>query len=136
MPPIADILLFAVMLAAAGAVAGLLAGVFGIGGGAVLVPVFYQVFGYAGIPEEVIMHLAVGTSTALIVPTSIRSYRAHRVRGAVDVDLLKRWVVAVPLGRAWVRAPEAMLACMAATASARASRIQSCMAGSARTASM
>ena len=64
MPPIADILLFAVMLAAAGAVAGLLAGVFGIGGGAVLVPVFYQVFGYAGIPEEVIMHLAVGTSTA------------------------------------------------------------------------
>ena len=98
MPPIADILMFAAMLAAAGAVAGLLAGVFGIGGGAVLVPVFYQVFGYAGIPEEVIMHLAVGTSTALIVPTSIRSYLAHKKRGAVDVDLLKGWIIAVPLG--------------------------------------
>lgn len=98
MPPIADILMFAAMLAVAGAVAGLLAGVFGIGGGAVLVPVFYQVFGYAGIPEHVIMHLAVGTSTALIVPTSIRSFRAHQARGAVDRDLLKGWVIAVPLG--------------------------------------
>ena len=96
MPPIADVLMFAAMLAAAGAVAGLLAGVFGIGGGAVLVPVFYQVFGYAGIPEEVIMHLAVGTSTALIVPTSLRSFSAPQARGAVDMDLLKGWVIAVP----------------------------------------
>lgn len=98
MPPIADILFFVVLLVVAGTVAGLLAGVFGIGGGAVLVPVFYQVFGYAGIPEEVIMHLAVGTSTALIVPTSIRSYRAHEKRGAIDKDLLKGWIVAVPAG--------------------------------------
>lgn len=90
--------MFAALLIAAGGVAGLLAGVFGIGGGAVLVPVFYQVFGWAGIAPEVIMHLAVGTSTALIVPTSIRSFRAHQTRGAVDIDLLKAWIIAVPLG--------------------------------------
>ncbi|KPF43705.1 sulfite exporter TauE/SafE family protein [Rhizobium sp. G187] len=98
MPPLADLLMFAALLIVAGGVAGLLAGVFGIGGGAVLVPVFYQVFGYAGIPDEIIMHLAVGTSTAIIVPTSIRSFKAHQARGAVDMDLLKGWLIAVPLG--------------------------------------
>ncbi|UJW73777.1 sulfite exporter TauE/SafE family protein [Rhizobium sp. SL42] len=98
MPPLSELLMFAALLVLAGGVAGLLAGVFGIGGGAVLVPVFYQVFGWAGIAPEVIMHLAVGTSTALIVPTSIRSFRAHQLRGAVDIDLLKGWIVAVPLG--------------------------------------
>lgn len=98
MPPISELAMFAGLLVVAGAVAGLLAGVFGIGGGAVLVPVFYQVFGYAGVDEAVIMHLAVGTSTAIIVPTSIRSFRAHRQRGAVDERLLRGWIVAVPLG--------------------------------------
>jgi len=98
MPPLSDLILFAVLLVIAGGVAGLLAGVFGIGGGAVLVPVFYQVFGLMGIDEAVIMHVAVGTSTAIIVPTSIRSFTAHRARGAVDTQLLKGWIVAVPLG--------------------------------------
>jgi len=98
MPPLSDLMLFAALLVIAGGVAGLLAGVFGIGGGAVLVPVFYQVFGLMGIDEAVIMHVAVGTSTAIIVPTSIRSFTAHRARGAVDTQLLKGWIVAVPLG--------------------------------------
>lgn len=98
MPPIADLLMFGALLMAAGAVAGLLAGVFGIGGGAVLVPVFYQIFGYVGIDDAVRMHLAVGSSLAIIVPTSVRSFLAHRTRGAVDQDLLKGWMLAVPLG--------------------------------------
>jgi uncharacterized membrane protein YfcA len=98
MPPIEDLLVFAVAIAAAGVVSGLLAGIFGIGGGAILVPVFYQVFGYLGVPEAVVMHLSVGTSIAIIVPTSLRSFTSHRKRGAVDMDLLKGWIIALPLG--------------------------------------
>lgn len=89
---------FVAAMAAAGVVAGLLAGVFGIGGGAVLVPVFYQVFGLIEIDEAVRMHLAVGSSLAIIVPTSIRSFTAHKARGAVDMDVLKSFVIAVPIG--------------------------------------
>lgn len=98
MPPIADLALFALALAAAGVVSGLLAGIFGIGGGAILVPVFYQVFGYLDVPEAVRMHLSIGTSIAIIVPTSLRSFTSHRKRGAVDMDLLRSWTVALPLG--------------------------------------
>mgnify|MGYP003629852577 FL=1 len=98
MPPISEILPFVLALAAAGVVAGLLAGMFGIGGGAILVPIFFHVFGLLGVPEEVRMHLALGTSLAIIVPTSIRSFMAHRQRGAVDMQLLKGWAIAVPLG--------------------------------------
>lgn len=98
MPPITDLALFALALAAAGVVSGLLAGIFGIGGGAILVPVFYQVFGYLDVPEAVRMHLSVGTSLAIIVPTSLRSFTAHRARGAVDMELLKSWILAIPAG--------------------------------------
>src|SRR6516165_7426486 len=72
----------ALLLIAVGALAGFLAGVFGIGGGAVLVPVFYECFRLAGVPLEVRMPLCVGTSLAVIIPTSIRSFRAHYLRGA------------------------------------------------------
>ncbi|WP_105401449.1 sulfite exporter TauE/SafE family protein [Neorhizobium sp. T7_12] len=95
---IAALFPFILALLAGGAVAGILAGMFGIGGGAILVPIFFHVFGLLGVPEDVRMQLALGTSLAIIVPTSIRSYMAHRQRGAVDTDLLKGWIVAVPLG--------------------------------------
>lgn len=98
MLPVTEIAMFVVALAAAGVVAGLLAGLFGIGGGAVLVPVFYHVFGLLEVPEAVRMHLSLGTSLAIIVPTSIRSFMTHRQKGAVDTDLLKGWIIAVPLG--------------------------------------
>jgi len=98
MPPPGDLIWFAAALAAAGAIAGLLAGLFGIGGGAILVPVFYQLFGMLHVDDAVRMHLSVGTSLAIIVPTSIRSYMSHRKRGAVDQDLLRDWIVPVPLG--------------------------------------
>ena len=84
---------FLLMLFAAGAGAGLLAGMFGIGGGAVLVPVFYQIFGVLGVEEAVRMHLSVGTSIAIIVPTSLRSFFAHRGKGAVDIELLKSFIM-------------------------------------------
>ena len=93
-----DIAGFVVAIAAAGAFAGLMAGIFGIGGGAVLVPVFYQVFGLLDVDESVRMHLSVGSSLAVIVPTSIRSFLAHKARGFVDFDVLKSFVLAVPAG--------------------------------------
>src|SRR3974390_1807657 len=67
---VSELLELAILL---GAISGFLAGVFGIGGGAILVPVFYECFRLAGVPLEVRMPLCVGTSLAIIIPTSIRS---------------------------------------------------------------
>lgn len=96
--PIGEIAVFSFAVAVSGVVSGLLAGIFGIGGGAVLVPVFYQVMGPLGIDEAVRMHLAVGSSLAIIVPTSIRSFTGHRARGVVDMDLLRSFLIPVPVG--------------------------------------
>jgi uncharacterized membrane protein YfcA len=96
--PLNDLIFLAVSLIAAGAVTGLLAGLFGVGGGAVIVPVLYEVFRVIGVPEEVRMPLVVGTSLAVIIPTSIRSYRAHLAKGLVDTSIIKMWAVPVVLG--------------------------------------
>jgi uncharacterized membrane protein YfcA len=96
--PFAEIAGFAAAIALSGVVSGLLAGMLGIGGGAVLVPVFYQVFGMLDVPETVRMHLTVGSSLAIIVPTSIRSLTSHRARGAVDEALLRSFLISVPAG--------------------------------------
>jgi uncharacterized membrane protein YfcA len=98
LPPLQELASFAAALLGAGVVAGFLAGLFGIGGGAVLVPVFYQMLGALGVDEAVRMHVAVGTSLAIIVPTSLRSFQGHYSRGAVDRDLLRSFLVPVPLG--------------------------------------
>lgn len=90
--------LLGVAILVAGVITGVLAGLFGIGGGAVIVPVLYEVFGFLGVPEEVRMHLCIGTSLAIIIPTSIRSFRAHRARGAVDMDALRIWAIPVVFG--------------------------------------
>ena len=84
-PPFSELYPFVLALIAAGIVAGFLAGLFGIGGGAVLVPVFYQMLGALGFDEAIKMHVAVGTSLAIIVPTSLQSFRKHKARGAVDM---------------------------------------------------
>jgi uncharacterized membrane protein YfcA len=93
-----DLLTLALALAATGLVAGLLAGIFGVGGGAVTVPVMYQALGALGFSEAVTMHVALGSSLAIIIPTSIRSFQAHRARSAVDMAILKSWLVPMPLG--------------------------------------
>ncbi len=87
-----------VLLLVTGAAAGFLAGIFGIGGGAVLVPVLYECFRIAGVPLDARMPLCVGTSLAIIIPTSIRSWRAHQARGSVDMNILKRWAIPVLVG--------------------------------------
>ena len=125
---VAGILELALLLIAVGALAGFLAGLFGIGGGAILVPVFYECFRLAGVPLEVRMPLCIGTSLAIIIPTSISSFRAHYARGAVDMPLLKSWllpiVVGVIVGGVTARyAPERLFkivfVCVAWTAAAR-----------------
>ena len=95
---VSELLDLALLLVAVGAVSGFLAGVFGIGGGAILVPVFYECFRLAGVPLEVRMPLCVGTSLAIIIPTSIRSWRAHQARGAVDTEILRAWWLPVLVG--------------------------------------
>jgi uncharacterized membrane protein YfcA len=96
--PVGDLVFLAISLVVAGAVTGLLAGVFGVGGGAVIVPILYEVFRVIGVPEDVRMPLCVGTSLAVIIPTSIRSFNAHRAKGMVDMSILKIWAVPVVLG--------------------------------------
>ena len=101
---IAGLLALTAAIVAAGLVTGLLAGLFGIGGGAVIVPVLYEVFRLSGVPEAVRMQLCLGTSLAIIVPTTLRSYRAHRARGLVLDQVVRAWtapaVVGVALGSA------------------------------------
>ncbi len=82
----------------AGVVTGILAGLFGIGGGAVIVPVLFEVFRILGVPEAVRMQLCIGTSLAIIIPTAIRSYREHKRRNVVLADVLRRWTLPSMIG--------------------------------------
>ena len=83
---------------ATGVVAGILAGLFGIGGGIVIVPVLEAALGFVGVDPAIRMHVAVGTSLATIIPTSISSARSHHTRGAVDVDIVRRLAIFVLFG--------------------------------------
>src|SRR5205814_6904361 len=91
--PLEQLLWLAAALAIAGAATGLLAGLFGVGGGAIIVPILYQVFTILDVPETVRMPLAVGTSLAIIIPTCIAAYRTHRAKGAVDQPILPQWAL-------------------------------------------
>src|ERR1700751_1881428 len=95
---VSELLELAILLVAVGALSGFLAGLFGIGGGAILVPVFYECFRLAGVPLEVRMPLCVGTALAIIIPTSIRSYRAHHAPGAGDMEVVRIWWLPVLTG--------------------------------------
>ena len=86
-----DLALLAVLLVFTGAVAGVLAGLLGVGGGIVIVPVLFWVFEALDFPAETSMSVAVATSLATIVPTSISSARAHRLKGNLDAALFRRW---------------------------------------------
>lgn len=96
--PFSELAWLSAALLAAGAITGILAGVFGVGGGAVIVPVLYELFALMGVPEAPRMPLCVGTSLAIIIPTSIRSFNAHRAKGAVDIAVVRAWTIPVVLG--------------------------------------
>ena len=88
--PLSEIAWLALAVVIGGVVTGILAGTFGIGGGAVIVPVLYEVFRVFGVPDSVRMQLCIGTSLAIIVPTALRSYHAHKARGLVLPDIMRR----------------------------------------------
>lgn len=93
-----DLGALALGLIVAGVVSGLVAGMLGVGGGIVVVPVLYHVLAAVDVPESLRMHIAVGTSLATIIPTSISSFRAHNAKGAVDRELLRRWLAPMIVG--------------------------------------
>ena len=86
------------LMLATGLVGGVMAGLMGIGGGIVIVPVLEFSLGFLGVDPSIRMHVAVATSLATIIPTSISSTRAHHRRGAVDFSLAKKWGPAVFIG--------------------------------------
>ncbi len=97
----ADLLAFlplALGLLVTGVAAGILAGLLGVGGGIVIVPVLFHIFTGLDVDEAIRMHLAVGTSLATIIPTSIRSMRAHAKKGAVDYEIMKAWGLPILVG--------------------------------------
>lgn len=96
--PIGEIVLLALWIAGAGILVGILAGLFGIGGGAIIVPVLYEVFRALGVPEEVRMQMCIGTSLAIIVPTTVRSYIAHKKKGAVIPEVVRIWALPAIIG--------------------------------------
>jgi uncharacterized membrane protein YfcA len=89
---------FALGLVIAGVVGGLVAGLLGVGGGIVVVPVLYHVLALLNVDPDVRMHLAVGTSLATIIPTSFSSVSSHNSKGAVDWTLLREWFVPMLIG--------------------------------------
>jgi uncharacterized membrane protein YfcA len=102
--PIDEIVMLALWILGAGVLVGVFAGLFGIGGGAVIVPVLYEVFRVLNVPEEVRMQMCIGTSLAIIVPTTVRAYSAHKKKGAVIPHVVRIWtlpaIVGVAIGSA------------------------------------
>lgn len=96
--PIGELATLLLAVIAAGVVTGILAGVFGIGGGAVIVPVLFEVFRVLGVPDAVRMQLCIGTSLAIIIPTAVRSYRAHKARGLVIPEVVRVWTIPAVIG--------------------------------------
>ena len=74
---------------------GFVAGVFGIGGGLITVPFLYYIFELLKIDQQFIMHLAVGTSFAIIIPTSVASVLTHHKFKAVDFEIVKNYGIFV-----------------------------------------
>ena len=92
---------FAVLLGTlvgAGAVSGFLAGLFGVGGGAIVVAALYQAFDYAGVVDDVGMRMSLGTAFAIMIPTSATSFLGHLRRGSADVRVARLWIIPVVVG--------------------------------------
>ena len=96
--PVDEVIWLVVAVVSAGVMTGMLAGLFGIGGGAVIVPVLFEVFRVLGVPDELRMQLCIGTSLAIIAPTTVRSYWAHRARGLVIAPVMRAWAMPSMIG--------------------------------------
>ena len=93
-----QIIFIVTVMAVSAVVVGFMAGLFGIGGGLIMVPVLFYIFSFAGIDQAFVMHLAIGTSFSVIIPTSIISTMTHMKFKAVDFNIVKTFGVFVVLG--------------------------------------
>ena len=98
MPETSLLLMMLVMLMGIGAIAGILAGLLGVGGGIVLVPAFFYAFQTLGFEGPQLMQICLATSLATIIVTSIRSVHSHNKKGAVDWDILRSWAPGIVVG--------------------------------------
>ncbi len=99
--PVTTLLLLLIGLLCTGLASGTLAGLLGVGGGIIIVPVLFYLFTLFDFSDAITMHLSVATSLAIIVPTSISSARSHHAKGAVDATLLKSWGPWIVFGAAF-----------------------------------
>jgi uncharacterized protein len=93
-----ELAILAAAIAAGAVLTGLLAGLFGIGGGGVIVPVLYEVFRVLGVSEDIRMQLCIGTSFAIIIPTTFRSYFTHRTQEIGLDDVVRQWALPAVAG--------------------------------------
>src|SRR5947207_1204689 len=89
--PPQELILLAATLFIAGIATGILAGLFGVGAGAIIVPILYQAFIFVGVSDPICMPLAVGTSLAIIIPTTLGAFFAHYAKNAVDMKVVRLW---------------------------------------------
>lgn len=93
-----DLIILAAAMLLAGCIAGLFAGLLGVGGGIVVVPMMEVALSFLGIDPSIRMHIAVATSLAVIIPTSVVSARAHHQKKSVDIELVRRWAFFILTG--------------------------------------
>jgi uncharacterized membrane protein YfcA len=93
-----DVLLRIVIFVVVGLVSGFFAGLFGIGGGTIRMPIFIYLFPWIGVAHPVMMHVATATSMALVIPSAISSTRKHYKLGDLDIGLFKTWAVGLVIG--------------------------------------
>ena len=93
-----QILFIVTAMAISAVITGFMAGFFGIGGGLIMVPILFYIFNFAGIEQTFIMHLALGTSFSIIIPTSIISTMTHMKFNAVDFNIVKTFGLFVAIG--------------------------------------
>lgn len=93
-----ELLVYFIGLLITGVIGGLIAGLFGVGGGIVIVPILFWIFTSLNFPNEILMHMAIGSSLATIIPTSVSSARAHYQRGSIEIDIIKKWAPGIFLG--------------------------------------
>ncbi|MGC1488965.1 MAG: sulfite exporter TauE/SafE family protein [Albidovulum sp.] len=98
MPDLAQLLPMLLLLLAIGAFAGVISGLLGVGGGIILVPAFFYTFTGLGFGGAGVMRVAIATSLATIIVTSVRSVLAHNRRGAVDWAILRGWAPGIAIG--------------------------------------
>ena len=93
-----QIIFIVTVMATSAVIVGFMAGFFGIGGGLIMVPILFYIFGFAGIEQAFIMHLAIGTSFSIIIPTSVISTMTHMKFKAVDLSIVKTFGAFVAIG--------------------------------------